>query len=440
MAPDVLGALQHAGHELGLGIGVAGRPRGGAGLAWRGDVARRRRRPVPSSEQRIDAQDQRDHDDGDQAEAALEQAAAQRDRDAATAEAAAAKATTAESAAFAAAILDVAALVAIHLHGSVSVRLTIYGGDEPDRRHLEHQFGPPADRQRRTLPEVAQARRALPAGDQVPRRILPAPAFEALGYTPPAGAGHEVLQRRGHPLEGAVHGDERAPSLRQGGLPAYRGGARYRRRSDPARQSLHPGRRRHSRSRANVKFAHKLDFYREMAGWYAERKPSPRARKGLRRIAVGDLNVAPLEHDVWSHKQLLKIVSHTPIEVELFGRMMAAMDWIDVPRRFVPAEREALFVVELPQQRLAQVQPRPPARPYPGHPGACPGPSAAITSTSTCATGSSLRTMCRCWRRSTSDGRGHAHHLHHPDRLPGGPGGALDRPGSAHPRILDHGR
>ena len=76
--------------------------------------------------------------------------------------------------------------------------------------------------------------------------------------------------------------------------------------------------------------------------WYAERKPGPGAKKGLRRIAVGDLNVAPLEHDVWSHKQLLKIVSHTPIEVELFGRMMAAMDWVDVPRKFVP-EGEKLY-------------------------------------------------------------------------------------------------
>jgi exodeoxyribonuclease-3 len=90
----------------------------------------------------------------------------------------------------------------------------------------------------------------------------------------------------------------------------------------------------------NVKFAHKLDFYREMAGWYADRKPKKGAVKGLRRVAVGDLNVAPLEHDVWNHKQLLKIVSHTPIEVELFGHMMMAMDWIDVPRRFVPEEKK----------------------------------------------------------------------------------------------------
>jgi exodeoxyribonuclease-3 len=90
----------------------------------------------------------------------------------------------------------------------------------------------------------------------------------------------------------------------------------------------------------NVKFAHKLDFYREMAKWFADHKPRPRARKGLRRIAVGDLNVAPLEHDVWNHKQLLKIVSHTPVEVDLFGQMQASLDWIDVPRRFVAADKK----------------------------------------------------------------------------------------------------
>jgi exodeoxyribonuclease-3 len=90
----------------------------------------------------------------------------------------------------------------------------------------------------------------------------------------------------------------------------------------------------------NQKFAHKLDFYREMAGWFAARRPGPRTRRGLRRIAVGDLNVAPLEHDVWSHRQLLKIVSHTPLEVDLFGRLQASLDWIDVPRRFVPSDQK----------------------------------------------------------------------------------------------------
>ena len=50
--------------------------------------------------------------------------------------------------------------------------------------------------------------------------------------------------------------------------------------------------------------------------------------------------MAPLEHDVWSHKQLLKIVSHTPVEVDLFGRLQASLDWIDVPRRFVSSDEK----------------------------------------------------------------------------------------------------
>ncbi len=62
--------------------------------------------------------------------------------------------------------------------------------------------------------------------------------------------------------------------------------------------------------KTNVKFAHKLDFLREMEGFFAKR----RARRGHPMILVGDLNVAPLEHDVWSHKQLLDVVSHTPVE------------------------------------------------------------------------------------------------------------------------------
>src|SRR3546814_17578753 len=54
-------------------------------------------------------------------------------------------------------------------------------------------------------------------------------------------------------------------------------------------------------------------------------------------ILVGDFNVAPLECDVWSHKQLLNVVSHTPIECELLARLQAANDWVDLGRKFVPA-------------------------------------------------------------------------------------------------------
>ncbi|MGE0409695.1 MAG: exodeoxyribonuclease III, partial [Amphiplicatus sp.] len=63
----------------------------------------------------------------------------------------------------------------------------------------------------------------------------------------------------------------------------------------------------------NEKFAHKLDFMRDMAAWFANGAAAPKGKA----ILVGDLNVAPREHDVWSHKQLLKVVSHTPAEVAL---------------------------------------------------------------------------------------------------------------------------
>ncbi|KAF0224383.1 MAG: exodeoxyribonuclease [Rhodospirillaceae bacterium] len=81
----------------------------------------------------------------------------------------------------------------------------------------------------------------------------------------------------------------------------------------------------------NDKFAHKLDFLRQVTDWYADRyKP------GDRVILTGDLNIAPLETDVWSHKQLLKVVSHTPIEVDLLDRMQASLGWVDALRHFIP--------------------------------------------------------------------------------------------------------
>lgn len=82
----------------------------------------------------------------------------------------------------------------------------------------------------------------------------------------------------------------------------------------------------------NEKFDHKLRFIAEMEEWSKlEARP-----KGFEAITVGDLNVAPLEHDVWSHKELLKIVSHTPIETEGFGRMQRAGEWVDVMREHIP--------------------------------------------------------------------------------------------------------
>jgi exodeoxyribonuclease-3 len=86
--------------------------------------------------------------------------------------------------------------------------------------------------------------------------------------------------------------------------------------------------------KANVKFAHKLGFMDEQEAWWKKRKDKKS------HILVGDLNVAPLEHDVWSHKQMLDVVSHTPIEVEKFTAWQAAHGWVDAMRHFVPAEEK----------------------------------------------------------------------------------------------------
>jgi exodeoxyribonuclease-3 len=74
----------------------------------------------------------------------------------------------------------------------------------------------------------------------------------------------------------------------------------------------------------NPKFDHKLRFVEEMADW-------SRRLTGA-HILVGDLNIAPLPEDVWSHRQLLKVVSHTPVETEAMGRLMQAGGWTDVAR------------------------------------------------------------------------------------------------------------
>ncbi len=83
---------------------------------------------------------------------------------------------------------------------------------------------------------------------------------------------------------------------------------------------------------SNDKFAHKLAFLDEIKDSTACRE----AAAGARSLLVGDLNVAPLEHDVWNHRQLLDVVSHTPVEVDKLGALQRAGGWVDVMRNFVP--------------------------------------------------------------------------------------------------------
>jgi exodeoxyribonuclease III len=80
----------------------------------------------------------------------------------------------------------------------------------------------------------------------------------------------------------------------------------------------------------NLKFAHKLTFLDELTSCVELRPNNERA------VLVGDLNVAPLEHDVWSHKQLLKVVSHTPVECEKLAAFQSSGNWIDIARTLIP--------------------------------------------------------------------------------------------------------
>ena len=79
----------------------------------------------------------------------------------------------------------------------------------------------------------------------------------------------------------------------------------------------------------NEKFGHKLDTLTEMRDHFRDSRPE-------KSILVGDLNIAPREDDVWSHKQLLKIVSHTPVEVAHLGDVQDAGNWVDITRQDIP--------------------------------------------------------------------------------------------------------
>ena len=79
----------------------------------------------------------------------------------------------------------------------------------------------------------------------------------------------------------------------------------------------------------NRKFGQKLDFLERMARW-ADALARP-------TLIVGDFNIAPLECDVWNHKQLLKVVSHTPIEIDSLQRFKDAHGWTDIGREHIGA-------------------------------------------------------------------------------------------------------
>jgi len=87
----------------------------------------------------------------------------------------------------------------------------------------------------------------------------------------------------------------------------------------------------------NNKFDFKLKFIDWMSDYF-----SKNYTKKDSIILLGDINIAPLEHDVWSHKQLLSVVSHTAIELEKLNNLKNTLDWVDSHRLFVP-ENQKLY-------------------------------------------------------------------------------------------------
>ena len=79
----------------------------------------------------------------------------------------------------------------------------------------------------------------------------------------------------------------------------------------------------------NPKFAHKIDFLNEMKSHFTNDTKT-------KKILVGDLNIAPFENDVWSHRQLLNVVSHTPIETETLLDIIDSGEWVDLMRAITP--------------------------------------------------------------------------------------------------------
>ena len=164
--------------------------------------------------------------------------------------------------------------------------------------------------------------------DQFRQKRSPKPA------SAPGAQRHQRPPRRGHHCARAVPCHRHPQFLRQRRWPSCDDATG---RWHGVAQFLHPPPAGDIPDReANDKFGHKLDFLGELTGWWQGRKAEP----GLKAIKVGDLNIAPLETDVWSHKQLLKVVSHTPIEVDALNGSQSALDWYDAVRHFIPPEEK----------------------------------------------------------------------------------------------------
>ncbi len=76
----------------------------------------------------------------------------------------------------------------------------------------------------------------------------------------------------------------------------------------------------------NPKFKHKIEFMNEMIEYLKK-------ENSKNNIILGDFNIAPFENDVWSHKTLLKEVSHTKIETDTFKKLLEQGSYEDIIRK-----------------------------------------------------------------------------------------------------------
>lgn len=82
--------------------------------------------------------------------------------------------------------------------------------------------------------------------------------------------------------------------------------------------------------RASRKFDHKLDFFERLTGELTRRGGDAPL------VVAGDLNVAPGEHDVWNHRFMSKVVSHTPVEVAAMAGLRDSLEFVDLVRESAP--------------------------------------------------------------------------------------------------------
>ena len=200
--------------------------------------------------------------------------------------------------------------------------------------HLERELGSAAPGRAGAPRSRGCPGRALPAGNQGQERAVPVRRASRLRLPSSHPARPGRLSRRRHLLQVAARRRDAARLVQQGRLPSPHGPAAGR---DRAAQPVHPGRRRSAGSGAQSEVPPQAGdagraFVVVPAGVRA-RAAGAAGRRPQRRAAAERL---------WNHRLLLKVVSHTPVEVRALARLQASHRWIDAVRHFVPPT-ERLF-------------------------------------------------------------------------------------------------